>query len=55
MILLILASTATIYMGIFKAHRVEVSFGKKTVATLTSSLISIVSWLLLFSHHYIGW
>ncbi len=55
MILLVLASTASMYMGLFKAHREEVSLGKKTFASLTSSLISMVAWFLLFSHYYIGW
>lgn len=52
---LILATSAALYMGIFKAHRETATFKKKTLSGIASVLLSCCIWAVLYSHHYLGW
>ncbi len=54
-VFLVLASTAALYMGIFKAHRPTMSFAKKTFSGLVSGSISCLAWFFMYSHQYLGW
>lgn len=54
MLVLVLATTVALYMGVFHAHR-KAATGSKAVFGVLSGLISAVSWLFMYSHHYIGW
>ncbi len=55
MIVLVLSGGATIYMGVFRAHRPETGFGKKVFSGIVSYGISALSWLSMYSYHYLGW
>jgi len=54
-VLLVLLSTAALYMGVFKAHRETVSFTKKTISGIASGTASCLAWFFMYSHHYLGW
>jgi len=55
MTLLILSGGAALHIGIFKAHRPETGFVKKTFGGIVSYGISAAVWLALYSYHYLGW
>jgi hypothetical protein len=55
MILLILSGGAALHLGIFKAHRPEISTVKKTLGGVVPYGISAAFWLVLYSYHYLGW
>jgi hypothetical protein len=55
MVLLILSGGAVLHMGVFKVHLPETSFGKKVFGGIVSYGLSAASWLLMYSHRYLGW
>ena len=55
MTLLIIASGAALHLGVFNAFRAETGFVKKTLGGAFSYGLSAVFWLVLYSHHYLGW
>jgi sorbitol-specific phosphotransferase system component IIC len=54
-VLLVLLTTAALYMGVFRAHRESASFGKKTISGIASGVLSCLAWFFMYSHHYLGW
>lgn len=54
-VLLVLLSTAALYMGVFKAHRETTPFGKKLCSGIAGGLLSCLAWFFMYSHHYLGW
>jgi len=54
-VLLVLMSSAALYMGVFKAHRSAASFAKKMFSGVASGTVSCLVWSVLYSHHYLGW
>jgi len=55
LLLLVISGGFTIYMGIFKAHRQNVSFAGKFVKMVVSFSFSALFWAACYSHHYLGW
>lgn len=55
MALLIIASGAALYMGLFKAHRDGAGFVKKALGGVVSFGLSAAVWLAMYSHHYLKW
>lgn len=55
MALLILAGGAALHLGFFKAHLKETGFVKKGLGGVFSYGFSTFVWLIMYSHHYLGW
>lgn len=55
MVLLIVAGGAALHLGVFKAHREETGFVRKALGGVLSYGFSAFAWLLMYSHHYLGW
>jgi hypothetical protein len=55
MILLILSSGAAFQMGLFKGHLDKTGFVKRALGGVCAYGLSILIWLTLYSHYYLGW
>lgn len=55
MLVLVLATGAALYMGLFRAHRTGLGLGRKILCGLASGVLSAVVWNILYSHQYLGW
>jgi len=55
MILLILATAAALYMGLFKARGALVSAPRKWLSGIVSGLVSGIAWMLMYSWYYLSW
>ena len=55
LVLLVLASGAALYMGLFQSHRKSASFGKKALSGIISYGVSACVWFFMYSFHYLGW
>ncbi|WP_272699487.1 hypothetical protein [Desulfovibrio sp. Fe33] len=54
-VLLVVLTTAALYMGVFKADRESASPFRKTVSGIASAAVSCLAWFFMYSHHYLGW
>jgi hypothetical protein len=54
-LLLFLASSAALYMGLFKAHRQGRTQGFKALGGLVSGGVSGVFWFYAYGFTYLGW
>ncbi|WP_243545710.1 hypothetical protein [Pseudodesulfovibrio tunisiensis] len=52
---LVLASTAALYMGAFKAHKSTASLVKKAFSGIASGTVSALAWFFMYSHQHLGW
>lgn len=53
--LLVLATGAALFMGIFKGHREKVSLPGKIISGLVSFTLSAAFWYGAYGYHYLGW
>ncbi|WP_461208617.1 hypothetical protein [Desulfocurvus sp. DL9XJH121] len=53
LVVLVLATAAALYMGIFKAHRKGA--GAKALWGTASGVLSAAVWAFFYSHQYMGW
>ncbi|GEM_PF-719174 len=54
-VLLVLLTSAALYMGVFRAHRDTASFGRKIFSGIAGGAISCLVWFFMYSHQYLGW
>ncbi|HDI59450.1 MAG TPA: hypothetical protein ENF48_03675 [Desulfobacteraceae bacterium] len=54
-LLLFLATSATLYMGVFKAHREGAGWPRKLFSGLAASALSAIFWAGAYGYHYLGW
>ncbi len=54
-VLLFLASTAALYMGLFKAHRAGKTPGVKALSGVAAGALAGVFWFYAYSFTYLGW
>lgn len=54
-LLLVVSSGRALHMGVFKAHRENTTFLKRTIGGIVSYALSAIVWLAMYSHHYMGW
>lgn len=53
--LLVLATGAALYIGVFKASRPDIGLGRKILSGLASGMVATVIWFFFYSHQYLGW
>ena len=54
-VVLFWATAATLYMGVFHAHRHGVAWARKAMAGFCSSVVSMTMWFFMYSWTYLGW
>lgn len=54
-VLLVVLTTAALYMGVFRAAGPAVSTAKKAVSGIASGVIACLAWFFMYSHQYLGW
>lgn len=54
-LLLLLATSATLYLGVFKAGKPGAGMTKKFFSGLAASVISVVFWYGAYGYTYLGW
>lgn len=54
-VILVCATAAALYLGIFRAGSERAGLARKALSGLASGLLSLVIWGLLYSHRYLGW
>ena len=55
MLLLVLATTAALFKGVFRADRETLAFSWKLAAGIGSGLISVIVWYLMYTWTYLSW
>ena len=53
--LLVVLTTAALYMGVFRAAGPAVSTTRKAFSGIASGVIACLAWFFLSSHQYLGW
>lgn len=54
-VLLVLLTTAALYMGVFRAHRDGASAVRKALSGVASGALACLAWFFMYSHQYLGW
>jgi hypothetical protein len=54
-LLLFLATSATLYLGVFKAGKPGAGVTRKFFSGLAASFISVVFWYGAYGYTYLGW
>lgn len=54
-VLLVVLTTAALYMGLFRAARPTVSTARKAFSGIASGVIACLAWFFMYSHRYLGW